>query len=102
KDREETLERLQGTSLKLRQRGAEVLLLGCAGLTTFVEDLQAKVSMPVIDPVEAGCQALKLIADSGLRTSHIGLFSHPASQRMNNLDRLFTEDMIEVLNRKRK
>ena len=100
--REKTLDRLEATSLRLRERGAEVLLLGCAGLTNFVDALQNRVDMPVIDPVEAGCQVLKTIHASGLNTSHIGLFSSPAPQKMNQLGNLFSEDMIKVLNQKRK
>ena len=102
KEREKTLDRLEATSLKLRERGAEVLLLGCAGLTNFVDALQTRLDMPVIDPVEAGCQVLKTIHASGLNTSHIGLFSSPAPQKMKQLGKLFTDDMIKVLNRKRK
>lgn len=102
KEREKTLSRLEKSSLKLRERGAEALLLGCAGLTGFVDDLQKKVDMPVIDPVEAGCRVLKTIHASGLQTSHIGLFSSPAPQKMNRLGKVFSEDMIKVLNRKRK
>lgn len=102
KEREKTLNRLEATSLKLRERGAEVLLLGCAGLTNFVDALQTRLDMPVIDPVEAGCQVLKTIHASGLNTSHIGLFSPPAPQKMKQLGKLFTDDMIKVLNRKRK
>ena len=102
KDREKTLERLTSTSLKLRDRGAEVLLLGCAGLTNFVDALQEKVEMPVIDPVEAGCRVLQTVYASRLRTSHIGLFGSPAPQKMNRLGELFTDDMIKVLSRKRK
>ena len=102
KNRGKTLDRLESTSLKLREHGAEVLLLGCAGLTNFVEALQERVDMPVIDPVEAGCRVLQTIHASGLQISHIGLFSHPAPQKMNQLGDLFTEDMINVLNRKRK
>jgi len=88
--------------LKLRERGAEVLLLGCAGLTNFVDALQDRVVMPIVDPVEAGCRVLQTVHASGLGISHIGLFSSPAAQRMNHLDKLFTEDMVKVLNRKRK
>jgi allantoin racemase len=102
KDRGKTLDRLESTSLKLRQRGAEVLLLGCAGLTNFIDQMQSRVEMPVIDPVHAGCQILKTIYACGLQTSHIGLFSYPAAQRMNHLDHLFTNDMIEILERRRK
>ena len=90
KDRAKTLGALENTSQKLRSRGAEALLLGCAGLTGFVAELQVRVEMPVIDPVEAGCRMLKSICESGLNTSHIGLYSKPASQNMQNLERVFS------------
>ena len=90
KDRAKTLGVLERTSWELRSNGAEVLLLGCAGLTGFVAELQARVEMPVIDPVEAGCRLLKSICESGLNTSHIGLYSKPASQNMQNLERVFS------------
>lgn len=101
-EREKTLDRLESTSLKLRERGAEVLLLGCAGLTGYVEKLGKKVEMPVIDPVEAGCRVLQTVHASGYNTSHVGLFSSPAPQRMHQLGKLFSEEMIQVLKRKRK
>jgi allantoin racemase len=101
-DRDISLDRLEAAGLNLRQRGAEVLLLGCAGLTTFVDELQNRIEMPVIDPVNAGCQIIKTIYACGLQTSHVGLFSDPAPQKMNNLARLFSVDMINVLDRQRK
>lgn len=101
KDRGKTLDVLEAASLKLRARGAEVLLLGCAGLTTFVAEIQARVEMPVIDPVEAGCRMLQTIHDAKLQTSHIGLYSHPAPQRMNDLENLFTEKMSETIKKPR-
>jgi allantoin racemase len=100
-NRERTLQVLEQASNKLRAKGAEVLLLGCAGLTAFVDDLQTRVSMPVIDPVEAGCRLLKTIHESKLNTSHIGLYSKPAPQRMNNLEALFTETMRKTLQKHR-
>lgn len=36
------------------QDGAEVLVLGCAGLGSYRQDLQAQLHMPVVDPVQAG------------------------------------------------
>lgn len=102
KERTETLNVLEIASQKLRASGAEVLLLGCAGLTNFVDKLQARVSMPVIDPVEAGCRMLQTICASDLQISHIGIFSKPAPQRMNHLSRLFSSEMREVLKKPRK
>ncbi|MFN2197975.1 MAG: aspartate/glutamate racemase family protein, partial [Anaerolineales bacterium] len=101
KDRVKTLEVLEAASLKLRSRGAEVLLLGCAGLTGFVSDMQARVAMPVIDPVEAGCRTLQSICAAGLNTSHIGLYSRPASQNMLDLEHVFSDAMAKNLRKPR-
>ena len=90
KDRAATLSVLETASRKLRTRGAEVLLLGCAGLTGFVEELQTRVEMPVIDPVEAGCRMLQTVCDARLNTSHVGLYAKPARQNMQRLERLFS------------
>lgn len=102
KDRAATLRVLENASRKLRSNGAEVLLLGCAGLTAFVEDLQARVEMPVIDPVEAGCRMLQAVSDSRLNVSHTGLYSRPAPQNMHHLERLFSPGMSSVIRKPRK
>ncbi len=101
-DRDRTLDTLEKASLRLRAHGAEVLLLGCAGLTTFVDELQARVAMPVIDPVEAGCRMLQAVVDSGLDTSQIGLYARAAPQRMHRLGEIFSERAIRVIERDRK
>jgi allantoin racemase len=101
RERSATLSVLEHASRQLRERGAEVLLLGCAGLTTFVSDLQAKVEMPVIDPVEAGCRMLQALCGAGLNTSHIGLYSKPAPQKMQRLEQLFSAGMSQVIRRPR-
>lgn len=95
--RAETLDALERAGRALRERGADVLLLGCAGLTGFVPDLEARVHVTVIDPVEAGCRLLQAIVDSGLRVSHTGIYARPAAQRMRDLERLFSKEMVELL-----
>ena len=101
KDRSATLNVLERASHGLRDKGAEVLLLGCAGLTTFVGELQTKVEMPVIDPVEAGCRMLQTLCAAGLNTSHIGLYSKPAPQNMQRLEKLFSSEMAQVFRKPR-
>jgi len=101
KDRQATLSVLENASQKLRQRGAEVLLLGCAGLTGFTKELYARVGMPIVDPVEAGCRMLMTICESKLDISHTGLFSKPASQNMNELERVFSQEMRDLLKKPR-
>jgi allantoin racemase len=102
KDRAATLGVLEKASRQLHSNGAEVLLLGCAGLTAFVEDLQSRVDMPVIDPVEAGCRMLRTIHEAGLNTSHIGLYSKPAPQNMHSLEDLFSQDMARAIRKPRR
>ena len=101
-DRATTLHVLEGASRQLREKGAEVLLLGCAGLTAFVQQLQARVEMPVIDSVEAGCRMLQTLCAAGLNTSHIGLYSKPAPQNMQRLEHLFSSEMSRVIRKPRK
>lgn len=57
---------------KLRDEdGADVVILGCAGLGTYRQALQVKLGLPVVDPVQAGvaiaCMNAEL-AYSGRRT----------------------------------
>lgn len=45
--------------------GADVVILGCAGLGTYREALQAKLGLPVVDPVQAGVALACMQADLG-------------------------------------
>jgi allantoin racemase len=94
---ERTLETLVACAQRLRARGADVILLGCAGLTAFVGRFQERMAMPVIDPVEAGCRMLKTLVEQSLEVSHAGIYTRPAPQRLNNLSELFSERMQSVL-----
>ena len=96
-DHQGTLAALERVSLALITRGADVLLLGCAGLTGFTCELMQRVPMTIIDPVEAGCRMLKTVVEMTLNTSHIGLFSQPAAQRMHGLPRAFSPEMAAYL-----
>lgn len=92
-----TLAVLERVGKELHTRGADVLLLGCAGLTGFTHELTQRVPVTVIDPVEAGCRMLKIAVEMGLNTSHSGLFSLPAAQRMNGLPSAFSPEMVAYL-----
>lgn len=96
-DRQGTLAALVKASTLLVERGADVALLGCAGLTGYTAELVEQVPLTVIDPVEAGCRMLKTVVESGLTTSHGGLYSKPAPQKMKHLDQIFTAKMQAFL-----
>ncbi len=99
KHRAKTLDTLEKAGRVLKERGADVLLLGCAGLTGFAPDLEARIHMTVIDPVEAGCRLLQALVDAGLQVSHTGIYARPAPQRMTDLGRLFSDRMVMLLRR---
>ena len=50
---EATLRRLQEIGALLIEDGADVLLLGCAGMSKHRRPLEASLGVPVIDPVQA-------------------------------------------------
>ncbi len=85
-DRAATLCLLGRAARRLIRRGADVLLLGCAGLTSFRRELAGEVGAAVIDPVEAGCRMLRALVESELTTSRAGLYARPAAQRMHHLE----------------
>lgn len=96
-DHQGTLAVLERVSLELITHGADVLLLGCAGLAGFTRELTQRVPLTIIDPVEAGCRMLKTAVEMALNTSHIGLFNQPAAQRMHGLSRVFSPEMAAYL-----
>lgn len=56
---------------------AEVIILGCAGLAGYAEDIEQELGVVVLDP---SCVALKIaeaIVDLGLRHSKINRFAYP-------------------------
>ncbi|WP_054007807.1 aspartate/glutamate racemase family protein [Cypionkella psychrotolerans] len=53
-DRNRTFDRLRSIGTQLRDaHGAEVLILGCAGMTSYRADLSEALSRPVVEPCEA-------------------------------------------------
>lgn len=56
--------RLSAAAQKLRDQGAEAIVLGCAGMAPHRADLQREIGLPVIDPTIAGVStAMALIAN---------------------------------------
>lgn len=96
-DHPHTLQVLEQAGGQLAARGADVLLLGCAGLTGFSQELAQRLPFAIVDPVEAGCRLLKTAVEMGLNTSHMGLYSHPVQQRMHHLERVFSAEMAAYL-----
>ncbi|KAK4609878.1 N-carbamoyl-D-amino acid hydrolase [Fulvia fulva] len=82
--RETVIERMRGVSERLVERGAEVLCLGCAGMTGMKEAVGEVVrgeGVEVVDGVVAGVQHLVGVVRMGGRTSKVGLWRSSAAGR---------------------
>jgi len=76
-DKDESLRRLLATGRRALEQGAEVLILGCAGMTGLKSRMEEELGVPVIDPVECGYQVLEMMARQRIRMSKIGLYRSP-------------------------
>ncbi|ADG98001.1 Asp/Glu/hydantoin racemase [Segniliparus rotundus DSM 44985] len=62
-------------------RGAEVLVLGCAGMTRLASALAQQVDVPVVDGVAAAVKLAESLVDLGLTTSKHGSYARPREKR---------------------
>ncbi len=66
----------------VEEDGAEVISLGCAGMTGLKHDIEQSLGMPVLDPVECGYRLLETLASAGICQSRAGLYATPRPQEM--------------------
>ncbi|MDI7259319.1 MAG: aspartate/glutamate racemase family protein [Thermodesulfobacteriota bacterium] len=60
--------------------GAEVIILGCAGMAGFAREIESKLNVKVLDPTAVALKLAEAMADLGLVHSKIGLFSIPCKK----------------------
>ena len=58
-----------------RIKGADVLVLGCAGMTTLKDIVEERTGMVILDPVETGYAMLEAMVCRGLKVSHSVLYA---------------------------
>ena len=62
-------ERMSATGRELRDRfGADVIVLGCAGMAQYREPLESSLNLPIIDPTQAAVAAAIAAVKLGYRT----------------------------------
>ncbi len=61
----------------VEQDGAEVIILGCAGLTGYAADVERELGVVVLDPTSVAFKIAEALADLGLCHSKIRRFSRP-------------------------
>ena len=78
-------ERAKARILELSRRavekdGAEVIILGCAGLAGYSEDIERELGVVVLDPTSVALKIAEAIVDLGLRHSKVGRFARPPAK----------------------
>ena len=77
-DRELTMSQLSEEVLKIvEEDGAEVVVLGCAGLCGYDEALEELVGVPVLDPVTVTVKFAEMMVQTGLTHSKKRKFANP-------------------------
>lgn len=60
--------------------GAEVVILGCAGLAGYADDVEAATGMKVLDPSPIALKTAEMLVCLGLKHSKRGLFALPPAK----------------------
>jgi allantoin racemase len=60
--------------------GAEVVILGCAGLAGYAADVERETGMKVLDPSPIALKTAEMLVSLGLRHSKRGLFAQPPAK----------------------
>ena len=61
----------------MEEDGAEVIILGCAGMAGYAEDIERKLGLVVLDPTLVTLKVAEGLAELGIRHSKRGLFAPP-------------------------
>jgi|SRR5699024_5287432 len=64
---------------------AESILLGCAGMAEFADDLEKELGVPVIDGVVAAVKFAEAIAEIGKTTSKLKTYKYPEQKEVKGL-----------------
>jgi len=61
----------------VEEDGAEVIILGCAGMAGYARELETKLNIKVLDPTAVALKVAEALADLGLAHSKRAMFAYP-------------------------
>ena len=77
-DPAKTKRRLMETAkIAVETDGAEVIIMGCAGMAGYAEEIEQALNIKVLDPAAVALKTAEAMADLGLTHSKVGLFAAP-------------------------
>jgi allantoin racemase len=61
----------------IEEDGAEVIIMGCAAMSGYSDDIERELGVPVLDPTVVSFKMAEMIADIGVHHSKVGLYHPP-------------------------
>jgi allantoin racemase len=61
----------------VEEDGAEVIIMGCAAMAGYSDDLERALGVPVLDPLKVTLKVTEALVDMGLIHSRVGLYAPP-------------------------
>src|SRR6476660_5433578 len=77
--------KLEGEIARALDKGAEAIVLGCAGMADLAAKLSQKFGVPVVDGVAAAVKQAEALAGLKLTTSRRGSYAQPAAKSYTGL-----------------
>jgi allantoin racemase len=66
----------------IEEEGVEVLVLGCAGLAAYADDIQQQLGIVVLDPTSVAIKITEAPVDLGLRHSKVARYAQPPKKQI--------------------
>ena len=67
----------------IEEDGAEVIILGCASMAGYNQEMEDALGVPVLDPVAVAFKVVEGLTELGVHHSKIGLYATPAPKKFN-------------------
>ena len=72
---------IEVSKIAVEEDGAEVIIMGCAGMAGYAREIEDTLNIKVLDPSAVALKTAEAIADLGLSHSKVGLFATPPEKR---------------------
>ena len=69
----------------VEEDGAEVIIMGCAAMAGYSDDLERELQIPVLDPLKVTLKVVEALVDTGLTHSRVGLYAPPAPKEFKTV-----------------
>ncbi|MBM4456357.1 MAG: hypothetical protein FJ011_01120 [Chloroflexi bacterium] len=66
----------------IQEDGAEVIILGCASMTGYADELERDLGAAILDPIVVTYKVAEALTEAGVRHSKIGLYATPAPKKI--------------------